>query len=141
VERPSYGQRVPRVQKSGYVREYAPEHPLADKLGLVMQHRRVVYDAGIELPIGAVVHHRNGDRADNRLENLEVLRSHKAHAAHHIGERSEIQNQYGMWPIGRLVATSVKVPKELHDAWKAKSKAENRTMADIGRAALAEYLG
>jgi len=37
------------VQKSGYVREYAPEHPLADKLGLVMQHRRVVYDAGIEL--------------------------------------------------------------------------------------------
>jgi hypothetical protein len=37
---------------------------------------------GRTLTAAEVVHHKNGDRFDNRLENLEVL-SHKEHAVHH----------------------------------------------------------
>jgi hypothetical protein len=57
---------------SGYVRVFEPSHPLANADGYVLQHRKVVYDAGIEIPPGAHVHHLNRNRADNRLENLAV---------------------------------------------------------------------
>lgn len=58
---------------NGYIKLYLPEHPLANKKGLVREHHKVLYDNGIELEKGQVVHHRNENRADNRLENLEVM--------------------------------------------------------------------
>ena len=48
----------------------------------VQEHRVVWEEANGPIPEGMVVHHRNGDRYDNRLENLELL-SHQAHSAHH----------------------------------------------------------
>ena len=66
---------------TGYIRIWAPDHPVAKKDGHALEHRKVLYDAGIELPKGAHVHHRNGNRQDNRLENLEVLTPAKLHSA------------------------------------------------------------
>jgi hypothetical protein len=61
------------ITKQGYVDMYAPGHPLARKNNRVLLHRKVAWDAGLLTDPEMVVHHINGDRSDNRLENLEVL--------------------------------------------------------------------
>ena len=72
----------------GYVREYNPYHPFGSRRGLVMQHRLVVErDLGRLLTRAEVVHHVNGDRQDNRLENLELMQSQSAHMTHEHKER------------------------------------------------------
>ncbi len=61
------------VHKNDYIAVWEPKHPLANSNGYVLQHRKVAWDAGILTQKEMVVHHINGDRLDNRLENLEVM--------------------------------------------------------------------
>ena len=51
------------------------------KLGHIA--RKAVKESGIELKPGQVVHHINGDRTDNRIENLQVFDSHTEHMKLH----------------------------------------------------------
>jgi hypothetical protein len=84
---------------SGYIRVWRPGHPLAKQDGYVLEHRLVVHEAGIAVPDGWHVHHRNGDTADNRLENLEV-KPPRAHRIDHIVESGgTVRNQFGTWPL------------------------------------------
>lgn len=49
-------------------------HPLADPNGYVMEHILVVASAlGREAISGKVIHHVDGDRTNNRIENLMLL--------------------------------------------------------------------
>lgn len=57
----------------GYRVIFWPGHPLARRHGYVSEHRLVAYEAGLPVTCETVIHHKNGDRLDNRLENLEVL--------------------------------------------------------------------
>lgn len=69
---PTYGSYRNTSHPKGYVRVWRPGHPVAHADGYALEHRLVAYEAGLDID-GLVVHHVNGDPADNRLENLEVV--------------------------------------------------------------------
>lgn len=63
------GRRV----EDGYVLVYKPFHPHAKSNGYVREHTFVMCNIlGRRLLPNEEVHHKNGDRADNRIENLEL---------------------------------------------------------------------
>jgi len=69
-------QRNPRrfVNGEGYVRVIVPNHPNANADGWVLEHRLVMAThLGRPLYQYEVVHHKNGNRQDNQIENLELL--------------------------------------------------------------------
>ena len=81
------GNRV--VDKNlGYILVYAPMHPHANTRGYVYEHRLVVEVLSIDRVLNKdeVVHHKNGDRKDNVLSNLEVM-SRSEHAILHAKKR------------------------------------------------------
>src|SRR3990167_4979851 len=71
------------VEPRGYVLIKMPGHPMADLRGYVYEHRLVAMETlGRPLRTDEHVHHRNGDKADNRPENIEVL-TRQAHGLKH----------------------------------------------------------
>lgn len=72
----------------GYVRVYVPMHPEANTWGYVYEHRVIAEQMiGRRLEPDEIVHHKNGKRWDNRVENLEVMDKIE-HAKLH-GQREE----------------------------------------------------
>lgn len=72
--------------KTGYVVLNMPEHPnrMKGKNPWVYEHRVAVEKSiGRYLESKERVHHINGNRADNRIENLELLSSQRDHVALH----------------------------------------------------------
>lgn len=61
------------ITRAGYVVEYVPGHVQADEDGRTLYHRRVMSDIiGRRLESYENVHHKNGNRQDNRPNNLEL---------------------------------------------------------------------
>lgn len=83
---------------NGYIELLVPGHPLATARGYVLEHRFVVYQAGISVPTGYHIHHKNGVKKDNQLENLEVVKAGD-HGRLHAVARGAVTNQYGTFPV------------------------------------------
>lgn len=72
------------IASTGYVLLRMPGHHLADVRGYVYEHRLVAEQKlGRPLAKGEIPHHINGNKTDNRPENIEVVESRFAHLTRH----------------------------------------------------------
>ena len=79
--------------ENGYVVEYKAGY---NKKSSIKQHRRIMEEfLGRRLEPNEVVHHKNGNKTDNRIENLEVIDRGKHSAYHRKKEKAEGKQLFG----------------------------------------------
>ena len=85
-----FDQTEKRKHMQAYIRWYRqilmPSHRRADSSGYVMEHIAVwERETGLEIPENCVIHHLNGVKDDNRIENLSLMERGAHTILHHTG--------------------------------------------------------
>lgn len=80
-----------KIIVSGYVYIYSPNHPEKTQDGYVCEHRLIIEKKiGRYLKRSEAVHHKNGNRTDNRIDNLVLCKSNGRHfIKHHLKRRNK----------------------------------------------------
>lgn len=77
------GRRI--ANQAGYICVYSPSHPYRTKEGYVMEHRLVMEKKlGRYLKPTEIVHHKDGDKSNNRISNLEYIQTKGEHVRRHF---------------------------------------------------------
>ena len=72
----------------GYILIYQPQHPNSKKSGYILEHRLVMEKyLGRYLQRKEIVHHKNLDKGDNKIENLFLFPNDRLHTYFHIIKR------------------------------------------------------
>lgn len=78
-----------RTSSHGYVLILKPNHPKANSRGYIQEHILIAEKVlGKLLPTGAVIHHINENRSDNRKENLVICQDENYHRFLHVRLRA-----------------------------------------------------
>ena len=105
-----------RISPGGYVVLRMPGHPMASTRGRVFEHRVVMAQhLGRDLLPHENVHHINGNRSDNRIENLELWSTWQP-SGQRVSDKVE-------WAIEML---RLYQPDALADAFRATELGEDR---------------
>lgn len=84
-----------KINRKGHVLILKKEHPLADRNGYVLEHRYVMCEyLGRILSTDEIVHHKNGIKTDNRIENLEIMTNAEHTILHHKGSKRSKETRF-----------------------------------------------
>jgi hypothetical protein len=90
---PNWGLRR-TVTPKGYVILTRPGHPLANAYGRVSEHRFVAWEAGLLTDPSLHVHHKDENKSNNAIENLEVLTDSEHKSLH---RRAKARGTHCKW--------------------------------------------
>lgn len=84
--------QVKRESQGRYTFVVVPGHPMADKRGRVLEHRYVMAESlGRKLGSHEVVHHKNEEKKDNAVSNLELTNRSDHSRMHNPAEVLDLQ--------------------------------------------------
>ncbi len=86
-----------KVEVLGYHSVYEPNHPMSMRNGYIRLHRKIMFDAGIFTDKSLEIHHKNGNKKDNRIENLEVISKAYHCKITHLGKKRMRLNSTICW--------------------------------------------
>lgn len=76
-----------RRNANAYIVVHRPDHQMSDKAGRLLEHRLIMAEhLGRLLEPREVVHHKDGNRSNNAIDNLDLMSGRKEHAAVHAKE-------------------------------------------------------
>jgi hypothetical protein len=82
------------VYRNGYRKIYVPQHPRAENGKYVPEHILVMEkELGRYISLGEDVHHKNGDKQDNRIVNLLLLSRSDHSSLHYQQGPKKLRNQ------------------------------------------------